>query len=348
MLTWQDFPRKSDRIALVGFADTTKDLTPWNDPNVEIMGLNEGYSFPWMKRWDRWMQIHPGWDLARNNNQNDPNHLLWLRNEEGDCLKCKAGGKVIMMGGDGKPVDCPACGGTGHYQPKNRTLDIPIYMQKADPRIPGSVALPLKEIEEFLIPPGNNQRNYFTSSFSYMFGLVCLMGYPRVEIYGFEMGAESEFHYQRANAEYLIGLAQGKGIEVVLPRNSNLLTGPFYAYRNMQMGYRQNLEMRTGFLKNQLIKEEAKLSEIQGRIKAMVEFKIEEEKIHAEEIQQAKQISLVNGIRYCIQEVSLMTQMYDAYFWKGTEGGDDDNNPQYGAPSQDEINKFVTIAYSAG
>jgi len=346
MLTWKDFPRKKNKIAIVGFADTTRDMVPWDDPDLEIFGVNEGYCFPWMKRWDRWMQIHPLWDLARDNNQNDPNHYLWLQNVEGPCLQCKGTLEVLPFGSKEK-IPCPACNATGTYKPTNRDLNMPIYMQKSHPHIPGSVALPLKEIEDLMIPKGNNQRNYFTSSFAYIFGLVCLMGYPRVELYGFEMGAETEFHYQRANAEYLMGIAQGRGMDLYIPRQSTLLTGPFYAYRNMQMGYRQNLEMRKNFLHNQMTKEEAVLNTLIGEVKALKEAGLEE-KSKAKEMEQAKQMSLVNGIRFATTEVTNLTSLYDHYFWVGTEGGDEEENPQYGAPPREQINRYVTVAYRAG
>ncbi|MCK4815325.1 hypothetical protein KA005_06110, partial [bacterium] len=45
-------------VAVVGLAPTSCSLAPYDDPEVEIWGLNEAHAFPWMKRWDRWFQIH--------------------------------------------------------------------------------------------------------------------------------------------------------------------------------------------------------------------------------------------------------------------------------------------------
>ena len=45
-------------VALVGMAFTSCSLAPWDDKDVEIWGLNEQHYYPWMKRWDRWFQLH--------------------------------------------------------------------------------------------------------------------------------------------------------------------------------------------------------------------------------------------------------------------------------------------------
>jgi len=63
--TWEDFPRTKPKIAIVGFAPS-RVLTPWDDPDYEIMSLNEGYNLPWFKKdADRWLQIHPRWDWSK-------------------------------------------------------------------------------------------------------------------------------------------------------------------------------------------------------------------------------------------------------------------------------------------
>ncbi|GAG28902.1 unnamed protein product, partial [marine sediment metagenome] len=45
-------------VAFVGMAYTSCSLAPYNDENVEIWGVNEQHVYPWMKRWDRWFQMH--------------------------------------------------------------------------------------------------------------------------------------------------------------------------------------------------------------------------------------------------------------------------------------------------
>ncbi len=348
-LSWKDYPRKKDRIALVGFAPVTREIVPWDDPDLEIFSLNEGYNFSWLKRWDRWFQIHPRWDFIRNSNNNDPNHFLWLKNQEGKCIQCLGTGKVIPIGvkGSEKQIDCPACKGTGHYKPpESRSADFPIYMQQAHDDIPGSVAFPLDEIIKAIIPEENRQKDYFTSSCAQMLGLAYLMGYKQIELYGFEMGAETEFHYQRANFEYICGLLQGKGIKIIVPPESPLLTGPLYAYKNMKQGYRQNLEMRKNFLKNKLLQNNEGGMKIQGQIELLKSLDLSKPidikaLLANAESDKAMVLSLSNGLQFAISEVQNLTKMYDDYFWAGENGEDADNLM---VPDR-AANKFVVVNY---
>lgn len=66
-------PRK--KVAIVGFAETTRMEAPFNDPTFEIWGLNELYLA--IPRADRWFEIH-----AENNIKNsfrDARHWEWLK-----------------------------------------------------------------------------------------------------------------------------------------------------------------------------------------------------------------------------------------------------------------------------
>lgn len=356
-LTWESFPRKKDRIAIVGFALNSRPYIPWQDPDLEIFSLNEGYNFGWIERWDRWLQIHPRWDFMRNTNLNDPNHFLWLKNESGPCITCKQTGKVVpVQDAERKQIVCPSCNGTGKYNPPASRMDpsFPIYMQKRHDDIPNSVALPIGEIIKNLIPEMNNQLDYFTSSFAFMFGLSVLMGYKRIELYGFEMGAQTEYAYQRAGAEYLIGLAQGKGVEVYIPKQSTLLQGPMYAYKHMKQGYRQNLEMRGQFLTKQLDEERSRMNVLVGHVQAFEQIAEEQKKEPEKPVNigalmqnaysdKEKQLGLMNGIRFAIEEVNNLTKMYDNYFWTGTEGGDEDETQMI----PNEVTQHISVRYQA-
>lgn len=71
-------PLPRSKIAIVGFADTTRLQAPFIDPTYEIWGLNELYMV--IPRADRWFEIH-----AENNIKHsfrDPKHFEWLK-------KCK-------------------------------------------------------------------------------------------------------------------------------------------------------------------------------------------------------------------------------------------------------------------
>jgi len=52
-------PRRK-RVALVGYAASTRHLAPYNDPDCEIWGLNQLNR--WIPRADRWFEIHYNWN----------------------------------------------------------------------------------------------------------------------------------------------------------------------------------------------------------------------------------------------------------------------------------------------
>ena len=66
-------PRRK-KVAIVGFASNTLMLVPWNDPEFEIWGMNQGYLHMHRKA-DRWMEMHMPEATA---DVRDPEYLRWL------------------------------------------------------------------------------------------------------------------------------------------------------------------------------------------------------------------------------------------------------------------------------
>ena len=64
---------------------------------------------------------------------------------------------------------------------------------------------------------------YFASSFSYALAMAINEGATEIAIYGVDLVADDEYAYQRPNAEYLLGIARGKGIKIHVPWQSALL-----------------------------------------------------------------------------------------------------------------------------
>ncbi len=65
---------KRKKVALVGFATNTLHLVPWNDPEFELWGLNQGY-LHMHRRADRWFEMHLPEATA---DVRDPAYLNWL------------------------------------------------------------------------------------------------------------------------------------------------------------------------------------------------------------------------------------------------------------------------------
>jgi hypothetical protein len=104
-------------------------------------------------------------------------------------------------------------------------------MQSRSDGIPASIEYPLDlVIKEF--------GSIFTSSASYMLGLA-LLNYPtELGIYGIHMDSKKEYRKQRDCFEYMLGLAESRGIKLIIPTESKIkpkkkLTDPtkiLYAY----------------------------------------------------------------------------------------------------------------------
>lgn len=97
-----------------------------------------------------------------------------------------------------------------------KLLKIPIYMIKHYPEIPMSVEYPLQKIlKEF--------GRYFNNSFCWMIALAIQEGFKRIHLYGCDMAEQREYERERPGVEYYVGLARGKGINVFIPAESDLM-----------------------------------------------------------------------------------------------------------------------------
>jgi hypothetical protein len=316
MTYWNDFPRTKNKVAIIGFANTTRHMAPYDDDEYEIWGLNEAYNHNFMPRFDRWFQMHPRWDFTRAENLGDPNHFEWLKSDR----------------------------------------DFPIYMQESHADIPNSVKLPLEEMTQ-LLPEG---KKYYASTLAYMLVFALFLGYSDIELYGFEMGTDTEYHYQRANAEYLIGVGQGLGFNITLPEQSGILKGKMYGYEEMITPYRQQLELRQEHLKQQLSKQDRDTARRSGAAealhKALEEMKpVDELKRKSEVVDDATdnlvtlariskdaQLRAVKGqtasdfINGALTEANNLTGMYDRNFLVGKEV--DETKPEAYKIMQEHVN----------
>ena len=221
--------QKHKTVAIVGFAPTSRQATPWDDTNVEIWGLNEAYHHDFMKRWDRWFQIHERWSFTRKNNANDPGHWEWLQEEH----------------------------------------DFPIYMLKKYHDVPASVEYPWDDLIATLLedkvvrgdPHEDGETNiYFTSSFAWMAALLAyekvkgINDWGRLEVYGFEMATDTEYKHQKGSTEFWMGYLAALGIEVRVTKHCLLLKGEVYGKHVHSLLPKPVFETRLGQLKNSLNK----------------------------------------------------------------------------------------------
>jgi hypothetical protein len=192
-------------VAIVGSHPKTKLDAPYDRKYVDIWVFNEEARQPWVKRCAGVFQMHAPAVWKNPYNLNDAKHYEWLQEDH----------------------------------------PYPVYMMDVYPDVPASVKYPLDEICRELLPGLQRGRQngqsirYFTSSVAYAIALAIYRGYERIEIYGVEMETNTEYAYQREGVTFWLGVAVGRGIEVVLHEDSGLMVGLLY-------GYDGDVELREG------------------------------------------------------------------------------------------------------
>lgn len=96
------------------------------------------------------------------------------------------------------------------YVERLKDIQVPIYMQEA--YFPNVTRYPIEDTNK-----------YINSSIAYMVALAISEDVDKISLFGVDMSADEEYSYQRPNIEYLLGVAEGKGIEVFIPKRSPLL-----------------------------------------------------------------------------------------------------------------------------
>jgi hypothetical protein len=105
------------------------------------------------------------------------------------------------------------------------SLSIPVYMQKSCDVVARSTNFPVNTLVDIF-------GRYFTSSHSWMLAFAIYLGFKIIGIFGVNMDEPSHID-KRPCMEHYIGIAKGKGIEVIIPDNSPLCKdNTLYAYES--------------------------------------------------------------------------------------------------------------------
>ncbi|MEK9725818.1 MAG: hypothetical protein VW405_20365, partial [Rhodospirillaceae bacterium] len=92
--------------------------------------------------------------------------------------------------------------------------------------VPASIEYPKGRIlQEFGFP-----RSYFTNHLSWMVALALAEGVTTIGLWGINYSCRSEYAMQRGSAEYWIGRAVERGVNVILPEQCSLLREPALLY----------------------------------------------------------------------------------------------------------------------
>jgi hypothetical protein len=107
---------------------------------------------------------------------------------------------------------------------------VPIYMWEKYPEVPASRPYPKERI---LIEYGGARR-YFKNHLAWMIALAFTEGVTHLGLFGTSYQTEQERQNQRGSAEYWLGRAEERGVQLVLPNNCSLLAEPagLYGYES--------------------------------------------------------------------------------------------------------------------
>ena len=258
-------------VALLGGADITRGAVKDTTAD-EVWTVNWNYLYDWVPRIDRLFEMHPIWvygDTDKDEWIKPRKHWKWLQDGE---------------------------------------KDYPIYMLKHCPEVPSCVRYPIEEITKDLfgdrLLKGDEPSNFYCSSVDYMLALAIHEGFECIEMYGIEMGSNTEYRYQRESAAYFSGVAIGRGITVKRQPNSILFKNKKYGYEGGQMIFRQDLEaVYRHWIK---VKRDrfAKMQNLEGRLQALHgDGKTQEElQALAFECSKARENAAVaDGWRQCVE-----------------------------------------------
>ena len=188
------------RVAIIGTAESWRHA-PWDDPTIECWTLNDSYCLG-MKRIDRFFELHPLDKMIFRK----PTQKLVI-------------GKDIPHGWFVRPE--------GHIDwLKKFAKTNPVYLQgEPDSSWPiNAKRFPIEQVEQVF-------GQYWASGPSYMVALAILEGFTEIQVYGIHLATEQEYREQRHNFEHLLGIARGRGINVVMADASPVMKHPWrYAY----------------------------------------------------------------------------------------------------------------------
>lgn len=321
------------KILMLGMNPRTRDRIPWDD-DCEIWSLNEGHSKDWMRRFDVLFQLHKVWDWNRTNNLAFPNHPLYIKAVNDDCLYCKKTGKAYQ---EGKEVACPWCTGGVYYTTQDRyqTNGKPkrIIMQDLNEDVPGCIRFPIEAIE------AAHGEIYLTSTLAHMLAYaIHYLPDHAIELYGFEAESNTEYAVQRPCIEYWVGYGRGKGMSIEAP-GSHLLTGRHYAYEDFDQGYRSRLELRKRVLQENLNQAETAAVKSEGYLDALTPYQKNKrirpvwEKAYDDHFKNKNMVSFIRGT---LMELNKSIEILDAYRQDSDEA------------TQGDVRRMIEMPYGLG
>lgn len=295
-----------DTVILYGTNTFTRHLIDWNREDAEYWCWNEVGSLKddrpgyWAKRVDLLLQMHAP-PIFRNH--------------------------FNLNHGKQQPLDNGKYSNS-HYDWLQRPHEIPVYMQEHFEDVPSSVKYPFDEVVKTLLPniwrdygKGREQVVHFTSSTSYAIALALYLTeigvrqFKQIETVGIEMTSDTEYVRQRDGVTFWLGIAVGKGINVVT-HSPLFMNNKLYGYTGEVVIQRQEFEMSLRKLDEMTKHAESDAFEAKGRSQALLEAL-------------SKTTSQADANRLMQSFLQALNQAQDAAFTYGQMAGRYQENERY-------------------
>ena len=125
-----------------------------------------------------------------------------------------------------------------------------IWLTKANAKIKSGVPYPLAEITQ-------KHGRYFTNTVSWVIALAIHRGAKEIAVYGVDMAQGGEYAHQRPSCEYWLGYAAGKGIDIYIPDESDLLKCRLYGFDQYNSDMARKIRARKQELESRHTEQEA-------------------------------------------------------------------------------------------
>lgn len=177
------------KASIVGTAPSWN-LTPFDDPDMLVMSLNDAYNMPGFKRADEWVDLHPLDKFWMTPPPQEGQQVVVLAHQIPFGMYVRPHGHLDWLATQTNMV---------RWLHPDHATQLP-----ASATWPNVKPFPKAEVEA-------SYGEYCTSSPQWMLGHLLLRGYREIHIYGIHLSTESEYIEQRPGFEYLLGGVLGPG-----------------------------------------------------------------------------------------------------------------------------------------
>jgi len=231
-------------VAIFGFAPQTRDAIHQSDAQ-EVWALNNFYNYGLEeKRVTRTFEMHELWMQAvyafeRTDNIRGKYYWDWLRSPHPfPIYMAKVKQDFVDEYRHIKTLDVEAMDDIDKQKWGMKLREIEVAFDFFKDNHAEIRRYPLEAIIDEFMPviagldkerfPERGILPYFVSSIDYMSALAIYEGFERIEYYGVELREKTEWAMQKSGATFWAGIAMGRGIEIVIPKNSVLISAPLY------------------------------------------------------------------------------------------------------------------------